>query len=143
MEILIQEPKSGEDDRVIIRVERMTQRILRAIDILKQPDDLTVYHDGQVVLIPVSDVFYIESVDSKTFVNTKSDVYSMKLKLYEVEELLGGDFFRMSKSTIVNLKKVTGISPAGAGRFQANLVNGEKVIISRQYVPKLKERFGL
>ncbi|MGE4272716.1 MAG: LytTR family transcriptional regulator DNA-binding domain-containing protein [Desulfitobacterium sp.] len=49
-------------------------------------------------------------------------------------------FFRCSKSVIVNLMKVHSIKPALNGRFLAKLANGESVIISRQYVPPLKER---
>jgi len=39
--------------------------------------------------------------------------------------------------------KVKSLSPAFGGRFEAVLDNGEKTIISRQYVPVLKERLGL
>ena len=68
----------------------------------------------------------------------------MKHKLYELEELFcGTDFFRASKSYIVNLKKVKSIRPAFNGRFEAHMKNGEKVMISRQYVPVLKEKLGL
>ncbi|MCL2335792.1 MAG: LytTR family transcriptional regulator, partial [Firmicutes bacterium] len=85
-----------------------------------------------------------ESVDLKTFVYAEKTVYRSKLKLYQIEETLHrGDFLRVSKQVILNVRKIKSISPAGEGRFQAVLTNGEKVIISRQFVPSLKERFGL
>ena len=68
----------------------------------------------------------------------------MHEKLYTLEELLTGTaFMRASMSTILNLDKVKSLSPAFGGRFEAVLDNGEKTIISRQYVPVLKERLGL
>jgi DNA-binding LytR/AlgR family response regulator len=47
------------------------------------------------------------------------------------------------KSVFVNLSKVRSLSPALSGRFEATLENGEKVIISRQYVGDLKKRLGI
>ena len=53
------------------------------------------------------------------------------------------DFFRASKSIILNLTKIKHLSPAFNGRFEALLDNDEKVIISRQFVPELKRKLGL
>lgn len=44
---------------------------------------------------------------------------------------------------IVNTGKILHISPALGGRFEAVLENDEKVIISRLYVPILKNKFGV
>lgn len=74
----------------------------------------------------------------------EKDVYETKMKLYELEERFRGtDFLRVSKSVILNLSKVKSLSPAFNGRFEATMKNGEKLIISRQYVPALKEKIGL
>ena len=144
MKIIIQDPAPDVEDSVTISVKCMTENIIRAINLLKSPDSLTVYDNGQALLLPVSDVFYAESVDLKTFMYASSAVYQSRLRLYEVEEALSnGDFLRISKQVIVNIKKIKSVSPAGDSRFQATLTNGEKVLISRQYVPALKARFGL
>lgn len=74
----------------------------------------------------------------------EKEVYETKLRLYELEDTFQGtDFFRASKSCILNLAKVKGLSPAFNGRFEALMRNGEKIIISRQYVPVLKQKLGL
>jgi DNA-binding LytR/AlgR family response regulator len=105
---------------------------------------LTVYLDNQAYPLPVDEIFYAESVDLKTFIYTNKTVYRSMMKLYELEETLNrNDFLRISKQVIVNVRKIKSVAPAGDSRFQAALTNGEKVIISRQYVPALKERFGL
>lgn len=91
--------------------------------------------------INIQDIYYIESVDNTTFIYTKSSVYTTRYKLYELEESLNSaSFLRVSKSTIVNLMKIRNIAPAFNGRFSAVLMNGEQVIISRKYVPALKEK---
>ena len=144
MKIIIQDPNPGEEDSITISVSSMTDNIMRAINLLKSPENLTVYLDEQAYMLPIVDVFYAESVDLKTFIYAEKTVYRSKLKLYEVEEILNkDDFLRISKQVIVNVKKMKSVAPAGDSRFQATLTNGEKVLISRQYVPTLKERFGL
>ena len=144
MRIIIQDPLPGEEDTVIISVKCMTENVIRAMNILKSPDNITVYADEQALLLPINDIFYAESVDLKTFVCAEKIVYRSKLKLYEIEDILSkSDFLRINKQVIVNVKKIKSVAPAGSGRFTAILTNGEKLIISRQYVPKLKERFGL
>ncbi|MCL2054591.1 MAG: LytTR family transcriptional regulator [Oscillospiraceae bacterium] len=144
MKIIITDPAPGEEDTVTISVKCMSDNIVQAISLLKNAASLTVYQDDKALMLPVADIFYVESVDLKTFVYAEKAVYRSRLKLYEAEELLGrSDFLRISKQTIVNVRKIKSVKPAGDGRFQAELVNGEKVIISRQYVPALKERFGL
>ena len=144
MKIIIQDPAPGEEDSVTISVKCMTDNVMRAISLLKSPDNLTVYLDDQAYQLPPNDIYYAESVDLKTFVYSAKTVYRSMMKLYELEEVLNrSDFLRISKQVIVNVKKIKSVAPAGDSRFQATLTNGEKVIISRQYVPALKERFGL
>lgn len=144
MKIIIQDPKPGEDDSITISVRAMTAKIARAIEILKSPEELTVYTGEQALLLPMHAIFYAESVDQKTFIYGAQDVYRSRLKLYEVEaHLAAGDFLRISKQVIVNVKKIKSVAPAGEGRFYAKLTNGETVMISRQFVPGLKGRFGL
>lgn len=88
--------------------------------------------------------FYFEATDNKVFAYGQKNVYEVKEKLYQLEEqLVSFPFMRASKSMILNLDKIRHLSPAFGGRFEALLENEEKVIISRQYVPVLKERLGL
>lgn len=101
---------------------------------------LTGTADDRMYEIAVSDIFYIESVDNKTFIYCKNREYETKQKLYELEEILREKhFLRVSKSVLLNLMKVSSIKPALNSRFTAVLFSGEQVIISRKYVPELKK----
>ncbi|MED3656454.1 LytTR family DNA-binding domain-containing protein, partial [Heyndrickxia sporothermodurans] len=44
------------------------------------------------------------------------------------------DCFRAAKSTIINIHGISFIHPSFNGRFEAVLDNGERAVISRQYV---------
>ena len=91
-----------------------------------------------------SDIYYFETVDNKVFAYCRQSVYEVKERLYQLEEVIEElPFMRISKSMIVNIEKILHISPALGGRFEAVLENDEKVIISRLYVPILKNKLGV
>ena len=144
MKIIIQSPKENEEESIIININTMNDKITRILDILKSPDDLTVQLDNKTFKLPIPEIFYIESVDFKTFVCAEEVVYQSKLKLYEIEEALSqSDFLRVSRQVVLNVSKIRSVASAGGGRIEVMLANGEKLIVSRQYAPMLKERFGL
>lgn len=145
MKITIQDLPDGEEEEIIIRCRGMDEQMMKLIYVLKAGrDKLTVSKEDKLFQILPSSVYYFEAVDNKVFAYLERDVYETKYKLYELEKRLSGtDFFRASKSTIINLSKVESMSPAFNGRFEAYMKNGERLIISRQYVPALKERLGL
>jgi DNA-binding LytR/AlgR family response regulator len=145
MKIIIEECNPGEEDQVIIRCKKLDDNILKLISELKQGQKkLTGIKDGNIVMIDPSNVYYFEGVDNKVFLYCKQNVYETKLKLYEIEEeYKNTDFFRASKSVILNVAKIKSISPAYSGRFEAQLFNDEVVVISRQYVPELKKKLGM
>ena len=99
---------------------------------------------GETFRVPVKEVFYVESVDNKTYIYMKQSVLDTKLRLYEVEEhCRGTKLFRCSKSMIVNIAKIRSVAPSVNGRLEAKLQNGETVIISRQYVAAFKKKIGM
>ena len=145
MKITIQDLPDGEEEEVIIRCRGMDEHLMKLVYALRAGrEKLTVSREQRLFQISPSSVYYFEAVDNKVFAYLEKDVYETKYKLYELEDrLFGTDFFRASKSTVVNLAMVESLSPAFNGRFEACMKNGERLIISRQYVPVLKEKLGL
>ena len=99
--------------------------------------------DGKLCRLKLADIYYFEVVDGSAFFYCQKEVFSSKQKLYEFEALcVGTMLFRFSKSMILNAGKLDYVLPSLSGRFEAVLDNGEKVIISRQYVSTLKRLLG-
>jgi len=144
LKIVIEEVKDGEQEQIVIRCREMSPELLQAIALLKSGSSLVAYDGNVIYRVKPADIYYIEVVDHKTFLYGKQKVYESKQKLYELEEALPGDrFMRVSKSVLLNLSKIRSFSPFLSGRFEALLDNGEKVIISRQYMSNLKKRLDL
>jgi len=133
--IPIEEPEVLE-----IRCHKITDDVQEIISFVKsRQGQLSTEQDGRKIEIPLVDVFYAESVDNHLFVYTAKESYEVRLKLYELEELLRGrTFIRVQKGLILNLMKVKSIKPALSGRYTALLKNNEEIVISRKYVPELK-----
>jgi len=100
--------------------------------------------DGVNHLIRLEAIFYFEALDDKTFIYCEQDVYECGLKLCEIEKQLEQtQFIRISKSCILNIMHLTSVRPLFQGKFEAQLKNSEKLLISRHYVPAFKQKFGL
>lgn len=149
MKITILAKAPGEEDEIIIKCDNPDQSVFcLANKIQSQGQNLNskmaFYKDGQICLVEQKEIFYFESVDDVVFAYTKDEVFETKSKLYQLEfELPVNIFFRANKAVIVNVDKIKKLSPAFSGRFEATLKNDFKVIISRNYVPKLKELLDL
>lgn len=134
-----------EEQEVVVRCHDINGEVVSIVEKLKNGDSILLgIKDGKTFQINVRDIFYIESVDNKTYIYLQKDVFETKLKLYELEEKVKGTkLFRCSKSMILNIAKIRSVSPSVNSRLEASLINGEKVIISRQYVGTLKKILGM
>ena len=144
MKIVIEKPQQGEEEQIIVKCHNISPELWNTLNQIRVQGDLLIASSGnELHRINLADIFYIESVDNKTFLYCENSVYESKQKLYELEELAISDFLRVSKSVIVNLTKIKALAPALSGRLEAVLLNSERIIISRLYVGELKEKLGM
>ncbi len=142
MKVSIRRIPDRAQEQVVIECVEITPEIrdIRAYALLKGEELSGMVREQHMVRFRLEDVYYFEALDEKVFAYTGNQVCEIKMRLYEVEELYRAHHFvRCSKSVVMNLMLLESISPAMNGRFFAHMKNGEKLIISRQYAPKLKK----
>lgn len=142
MRVGIRKILNQEDEQVIIECVEITQEIREIYSYVENKGtQLSGLLDGEYhKKFSLEEVFYFEAIDEKVFAYTSEQVYEIKMRLYEVEETYKKrHFIRCSKSVVLNLMLLDSISPALNGRFFAHMKNGEKLMISRQYAPHLKQ----
>lgn len=142
------ENKLIEKTQVTIECKEKDSQVEMLVDFVAHIDELAnglaVSAEGKLFHLKSQDILYIESVDRKTFCYTQEGVYETDYKLYEIEEKYTSlDFMRTSKSCIINIQKIYSLKPDFGGKILATMENGEKLYISRQYAPVLKEKLGL
>ena len=128
-----------------IHCREVTEEVSRLERHIRNFDSfITAKEDGASVNVSTEDIYYIESVDKKTFIYTEKNVSTTDKRLYELEEILDNkDFFRCSKSMIVHLNKVVSLKPEITRNIRATLKNGEVILISRRYAADLKKLLGI
>ncbi|SEQ21721.1 LytTr DNA-binding domain-containing protein [Lachnospiraceae bacterium RM5] len=144
MQVFFEKINSKDKECAIIKAVEKNKQIELAIEMLEgKKRSIPVTLSEQALFCDINDIFYIESVDKKTFVYTKDNCYSAKYRLYELEDMLGPFFMRCSKSMIINLKKIKSVKSEIGGRMNATLLSKEVIIISRSYVKEMKRRLEL
>ena len=130
---------------VVIHTNEITDEIQNLIKILKsEPRNVLTLKDGdRFSVISLNDIYMVCVEEKDVVVYCEAKKYISNKRLYELEELLGNDFLRISKSTIINLNHVKNVVPSFKGVMYLNMKNGSSGIISRKYLPEFKRRLGL
>lgn len=142
MKIIVQTKKDIKEIEVKILSPKMDNDVERIVSMLNTFDkQLIVKDNNETFIINRDDLFYIDSVDKKTFVYTKDKVYESPLKLYELEDEF--DFFRASKSCVINVRHIKSLKSEFNRKIRVTLTSGEQIIVSRQYAEDLKKKLGV
>ena len=135
-----------EEPYADIHTNELTDNITRAMSILESDDSnemLAVKKGSDIALLEYDEVYMFRVEDKQVKVYTENSEYLVKKALYQVEENLTGDFVRISKTTIVNLRKIERVAPSLRGMMFIELKNGLKDNISRKYLPEFKQALDL
>ena len=138
--------KDIDEPHADIHTHELTDNITKAISILENEeskDMIAVKKGSDITFLEFNDIFMfrVENKQVKTF--TDDQEYIIKKPLYQIEESLSSDFVRISKTTIVNLKKIERVAPSLRGMMFIELKNGLKDNISRKYLPEFKSALDL
>ena len=100
-------------------------------------------YEDRKVTIALTDIFYIETVDRKTFAYTKDMCFEIKEALRDIlEEYSNMGFARISKSSIVNIYKIKKLQGDINMRVIIFLKNDEKLIMNRSYKNEFYDRLN-
>ena len=99
---------------------------------------------GEKIMIFQRDILRFYTENQRVVAQDANGTYIIQEKLYELEERLdAGQFFRISKSEIVNLKKIKRLDLSMTGTIKVILADGTETYTSRRNVTKLKQRLGI
>ncbi len=144
MKVNVIQVNSAVEEKADICAVKITEEIQSAIELLEDNRRSIPCADGsETVMCRTETIYYVESVDKRTYVYTKDKCYETKYRLYELEKILKFHYFRCSKAMIVNIRKIKSVKAEMNGRMTAELLNGEQIVISRYYVKELKRKLGL
>ncbi len=145
MKINIDVDSKYPDIGVDIHVPSLTPEVEKIISLMRMMDmQIAVKKGDETVLLDVGEILYIEAVERNTFIYTEKETYESSLKLYEFEQQLSEkDFIRISKQSILNLRKVKSLRSDINRKIRVTLLNDEQIIVSRMYSDELRKRLGV
>lgn len=134
-----------EESEIILRCRELDDEMLEILAILRERSSKLVgYRDGEAHMLAPTSIFYVDAVDGRTFLYTADAVYETHHSLTTLQSHHAeAGFHRIGKSQIVNLLHVAKLKSQLNSRVEVSLHNGEKLIVSRHYVPSLKEKLGM
>ncbi|MCL2204281.1 MAG: LytTR family transcriptional regulator [Defluviitaleaceae bacterium] len=141
MKLTAQKDVSLDNDYVDVRYRELTPVIHQIFQLCEETGSvLLCKKEGATYKIDVNDVLYIESVDRKSCVYTKDDVFHLPTPLKQLEESLAGQqFVRVSKMALLNIYKINSVANGLHFRMTAEMSNSEKIVVGRRYREDLIE----
>jgi DNA-binding LytR/AlgR family response regulator len=146
LKLFVRENQNLAETEVEIRCRERNEEVENLIHAINSASNVIILEkeNGDKAPVYLSKVLYFEAVDRNVYACTGSEVYRVRMTMYDIEDLtLKDHFVRISKSVIVNLRAVRKISPDDGRRLKLLLSSGEWVIVSRSYVEGFKQSIGM
>lgn len=142
MKITIHQENDCVENEILIRCKVMDTRLKRLIEYIRQFSFcLDGFSKDGLVSIPLESIYYIESVEKRTFLYLEAETFESKSSLTALElQLSNTPFIRVSKNCILNTSYLKSVKAFANHRLEATLKNGERIIISRSYINDLREK---
>ncbi|REJ79288.1 MAG: response regulator [Acidobacteria bacterium] len=118
----------------------LLNRISEGPDRLKR---FVIKNNGRILLVPAEDVDWIESDGNYLLLHSGDDKHLIRETLKSMEERLDPElFFRIHRSTIVNIDSVKELQKHFNDEHVVLMKSGKELILSRRYRGKLSEKLG-
>jgi len=105
---------------------------------------LAVKRENLIYILEPNEIEIVRTEGNEiTAYDTTKKRFVVEKRLYEVEALLGFQFIRISKSAIVNIRKIDHVDVRFSGMMNVVMKNGINEYISRRHMGDFKKRLGL
>jgi len=147
MNIRIEISEDITGDEIVIRCREVTNQIQKIQKLITEESasapQLIFYKDNQEYYFPLKEILFFETSESVVYAHTRSDTYRIRLKLYELEDILPRTFVRISKSTIVNIDHIMMVNRNLTSSSLIQFYKSHKqVYASRRYYKILSQRLN-
>ena len=147
MKIQLELDSSLQECEVILRCPQVNEEIAEIQKALSQamaPKREVIFYQGEKEFyLPIQEILFFETGESGIHAHTAEQEFTVKQKLYELEEMLPAYFIRISKSTIANTRQVYSITKNITSASKVEFRNSYKVVYaSRNYYKPLVDKMS-
>lgn len=146
MKVRIEIDDNMSEDEIVIRCAQPDERVLkmkRAAESAEGDPEIAFFKDAVQFYPPLDSILFFETGEHNLNAHTSDDVFQVKMKLFELEEILPRKFVRVSKSAIVNVKHIYSVERNITSASLISFAGTHKQLYaSRSYYKLLKLRLG-
>lgn len=145
MKIRIEMDDGVAEEEVIIRCRGLTDEVMllqkQLSEIIASKLRLEVTKGDTTCYLSPEEVLFLETTGVYVAVHTREDIYTMRQRLYELEEVLPRSFVRISKSAIVNVSNIRSMHKNITGPSEIEFSGTiKRAYASRNYLKALMNR---
>lgn len=132
--------------KIIVCADRLTDEIRELLLRLEhgRPTAITATQGDQVLLLDPGSILRFFADGKSVSVQTADGIYTVRQRLYELEELLDPHrFVRISHSEIVSLAHVTALDLSLSGTIRMTLTGDVTCFVSRRCLKKIRQALEL
>jgi DNA-binding LytR/AlgR family response regulator len=141
MRIRIELTEDITEEEVIIRCAAVTeevQKIQQAVtEVSEKSQKLELYKGEKQYYMPLEEILFFETDAERICAHTATEVFIVKFRLYELEQMLPGCFSRVSKSSILNTRTIYSITRNLSASSIVEFQNSYKTVYVSRYYYKL------
>lgn len=132
------------EPKLLLITPELTEKQRRLLALISRDTSLPGYRGQRVTQLPLADIYRFYTENSQVLAETETETYTVRLRLYELEENLGEtEFIRISQGELINLSLVQQFDLSFSGTIRVELKNGSTTFVSRRYVKKIKQALGI
>jgi two-component system, LytTR family, response regulator len=133
--------KPFDDSRFHLAMQRAKQNVAAKELPPQETPRLEVRSAGKVAYVQIPDIDWVEAADYYVCLHVGAKSHLLRKSMAELEQELDPRvFFRIHRSTIVNLRKVSALKVDAAGEHEVILDSGQKLRLSRRFRKDLQSR---
>lgn len=101
------------------------------------------YIDTGVHKLSLSQISCFIVENNKVYAITQNEKFQIKMRLYQLEEMLGVGFIKINQSCIANINEIKKFDTSISGTLKVIFKNGYSDYVSRRNIKTVKERLGV
>ncbi|MDE7435071.1 MAG: LytTR family transcriptional regulator [Lachnospiraceae bacterium] len=145
MKIRMEIEENLEEEEIVIRCRSLSNEIValqrKIAEAAQTGMQMEVTRGERSYFLALDEILFFETDMSRVAVHTAEQIYEIRMRLYELEELLPGMFMRISKSAIVNVSGIRAIRKNLTGASEVEFVGtNKKAFVSRNYFKPLMSK---
>ncbi len=135
---------SDREEEIQIFCKEKTKLVEKIIALAEEDCiEITGYCDDRTKILDLSDIFFFVTENNRVFAVTEKDKWTLRQRLYKIEELLPSSFIKINQSCIANINKIDCFKSTFTGAMAVIFKNGATDYVSRRQLKNIKERLGL